>query len=131
MLNDDEEEEREHDESFTVNKEDTELFKATTTDRGKPKIIYGGFGYIKDVVKNGIVYWKCDKCHQSQLSCGGRARSEGFEVKPFFASKVTDHCHDPDWDQYNVAEYVDTAMALAKSSRQGPRDIISEGSDEA
>ena len=59
--------------------QEAEPIHFSTTKRGRPKLIKGGFAYVQD--KRGsenIPYWRCEKW--DEMKCKGRLKTDGDVV---------------------------------------------------
>lgn len=89
------------------------------TKRGRDRLIFKGYGYVKD--KDGpdaVKYWRCEK--KDEQSCTGRMRTDGANI----VALVGDHCHAPDATRQEVAEVRDRMSTRSRETMESTHQIV-------
>ena len=91
----------------------------TPTQRGREKVIFRGYAYVKD--KNGpndVSYWRCER--KDELFCKGRARMCSGKIKAL----VGDHNHAPEVERKEVATVRDCIAVHSQETVESTSQIV-------
>ena len=91
----------------------------TQTQRGREKVIFRGYAYVKD--KNGpndVSYWRCER--KDELFCKGRARMCSGKIKAL----VGDHNHAPEVERKEVATVRDCIAVHSQETVESTSQIV-------
>jgi len=76
----------------------------TKTKRGRDKIIYQGYAYVKDKDGAQVTYWRCEK--KDELHCKGRVTTAEMKI----TKVVGEHCHAPEPGRKKLGETRDSIV---------------------
>lgn len=88
----------------------------TKTNRGCPKLLYEGYAYVVNVIKNGICFWRCDK----RGICNATIGTLNNEV----CRQPTDHSHPSDPSRIISIKTVQEIKFRAKNTEEHTSTII-------
>ncbi|XP_077471410.1 uncharacterized protein LOC144085712 isoform X9 [Stigmatopora argus] len=94
----------------------SQAMEFTVTTRGGRKLLYNGYAYTVDKMRDGITYWKCE----GRRSCGGRLKT----VNDILLGLPLPHCHRPDPSRIVVLKTVQKMKERASNTQEITSTLI-------
>ena len=89
------------------------------SEKGKKKLVVGGYFFYKDKEREDKIYWKCEKYHK--IKCKARVTTCDDEI----VTEVTGHNHICDAAESEAQKIVENIRKKAKSSTEAPHALLS------
>ncbi|KAB0801401.1 hypothetical protein PPYR_01533 [Photinus pyralis] len=93
-----------------------------SSEKGKSKLFFESFLFIKDKQVDTKIYWKCE--HSKKMKCKARV----ITVNNFVSSSNNDHNHNADAAQLEANKVMQKIKEDAENTRDTPQFIVSQAS---